>query len=995
MRGRRSIYTNGGEMAAEIHKNHLRITVGPSDYKKLITESDIFVDKSFFIKEIIDSGEEAILITYPRRWGKTLNLDMLKTFFEPELEDGKPKLHEDQKNRQIFEKLNIGKGGYADTNEIAYRISLLKNDSNLVNDTDKYIEIVKYNSFLNKDYILQNCKVDREAKNQLKVEIKKYVLSLKQKFSDIGNLEDLISEYHKASDKEAVASNINNQVLKQEKTEKFELLRKSIEDKIEQWKENNPKKYQEIKQEFDLIGKNQGKYPAIFLSLKDVVGRTVKDIESKLRLEISTLFSKYEYLLTPIKEKQEKSSTDIRNLRKFDNLVQETATEDELKDSIRFLSELLYKHHGERVYILVDEYDKPVNYLMEQSLTNNIKESDDISKLITSIMSSCGKGNEYLNKIILTGIFDTFQKEGGSGFNNLSVYGITSGKFSKSFGFSEDEIEILLKQLSFGEDHNLLKDNIKKWYDGYTVPIGYNQTISAYTPWAVMKYLNSAYNGNYQPENYWVQTGASKMFEALLKNEECAETPFINSLLSITTSDHVTLKYDKAMSLFKYDLNIANNEESIFSYLLLNSGYLTSVKQNHTHITLSIPNYEVKEELKRVFNIHVDTIRSRKGDICKKIQKGFTEQNTEYSFLNFATSIIEQDLGNLEKYLDKVKDISPQLTIKPLHLSALSANHTIFEAIANEYKKDVFEKSHNLTIADYAYMSANQKLFDYVKITYNSQLSVTLPNNMDYIICPVDYISNEILSIIATAGFATITASLSGAINNIPQVITNHPYLFGITSITLLTPILYVKMSDYTAICSNYYNYGNIRTHTPITQYLDSFIKYRLSHNETSYVKLGSNCNNEDIKISQFDLDIAESTIVETSKTPIPLSITLCSTHHSKEELETKMENKSAPWIKALVCMGQLATLGAIGKFSYNLYQISGTVLTANGAPASLNGPLVAANNVAKFHEVKKLLISGVAEGIEVFFDPYACPDTLINAYGYLYTNTINDETDL
>ena len=68
---------------------------------------------------------------------------------------------------------------------------------------------------------------------------------------------------------------------------------------------------------------------------------------------------------------------------------------------------------------------------------------------------------------------------------------------------------------------------------------------------------------------------------------------------------------------------------------------------------------------------------------------------------------------------------------------------------------------------------------------------------------------------------------------------------------------------------------------------------------------------------------------------------------------------------------------------------------SGDGAPASLNDPLVAANNVAKFHEVKKLLISGVAEGIEVFFDPYACPDTLINAYGYLYTNTINDETDL
>ncbi len=66
------------------HQKNLKIVLGPDNFRKIVTESDVLVDKSLFIKEVIDSGEEAILITHPRRWGKTLNLDMLKTFFEPE-----------------------------------------------------------------------------------------------------------------------------------------------------------------------------------------------------------------------------------------------------------------------------------------------------------------------------------------------------------------------------------------------------------------------------------------------------------------------------------------------------------------------------------------------------------------------------------------------------------------------------------------------------------------------------------------------------------------------------------------------------------------------------------------------------------------------------------------------------------------------------------------------------------------------------------------------
>ena len=103
---------------------------------------------------------------------------------------------------------------------------------------------------------------------------------------------------------------------------------------------------------------------------------------------------------------------------------------------LKFLSELLlYEHHKKKVYILVDEYDKPVNYFVEHGLDYKPDERREVAELITGIMSACGKSNPYLEKIVLTGIFDIFTKEGGSGFNNLSVHDISDDIFGGDLVF--------------------------------------------------------------------------------------------------------------------------------------------------------------------------------------------------------------------------------------------------------------------------------------------------------------------------------------------------------------------------------------------------------------------------------------------------------------------------------------------------------------------------------------------------------------------------------
>ena len=146
-------------------------------------------------------------------------------------------------------------------------------------------------------------------------------------------------------------------------------------------------------------------------------------------------------------------------------------------------------------------------------------------------------------------------------------------------------------------------------------------------------------------------------------------------------------------------------------------------------------------------------------------------------------------------------------------------------------------------------MSSNQILLNFTKKTYNSKISIGLPNRMDSIMCPINYISTTVFGIIVATGISKVSGYLSGLLPNIPQPIRNHPLLSAMGAITVLSPFIYSKIPSYTATCENYYLYTGIPLPTPVSKDLNSFIKYRLLHDETSYVKLGTQCINRDTKI--------------------------------------------------------------------------------------------------------------------------------------------------
>lgn len=588
----------------EINNKHLRIAVGADNFKEMVTEYDVFVDKTLFIKEIIDSSEKAILITHPRRWGKTLNFDMLKTFFEPEGEACK------NAQKYAFYK----PWAWSWENNPFYSWETKGN----IGRIDKYISC-------NKD-IFQKLQISSALDGR-------------------GN---------------------------------------------------------------KIIDTYQGKYPVIFISLKDVVGDSLEDITSKLRLEISKLFSKYEYLSIEIKNKQEKTSTDEENLQKFNGIVRKTSTEAELEDSIRFLSELLHKHHGQRVYVLVDEYDKPGNSLFEKNILNEDKKIiKDITEVITNILSSCGKGNEHLEKIILTGIFDTLKKEGHSGFNNVKVYGISEQNFARNFGFNEQEVIELVNQFNFQNESKIL-NNIKEWYNGYSVPITLRKNIEVYTPWAVMSYLNDLNDPNkgeeFRPQNYWPESGYSILLKNLLEKEACIDSEISQRFQNITAYGSIKLDFNPHVSLYKYyDLSNMLNLEKVFSYLLLNSGYLTlETKQEGYHF--KIPNFEVKQEFVDMIQ---DQMHNKK---CTPYQKLLDNLHKKVH-IHVIGAIKKQDINELDKIFDKNPEIKcndSDLNFNYLHIAALVGNKKIFIAVTKKchvdllYKEDTF---YHIKPYDYAFLS--------------------------------------------------------------------------------------------------------------------------------------------------------------------------------------------------------------------------------------------------------------------------------------------------
>ena len=329
-------------------------------------------------------------------------------------------------------------------------------------------------------------------------------------------------------------------------------------------REENKKIFKDLYIEKTEAFKEQGQYPVIFLSLKDLKALTWEQMEEKISVTLSDLFSEYEYLLNELVE------TDFD---KFKKIINEKANLSNLERALKFLTKMLYEKYNKKVVVLIDEYDSP---LVSAYINGYYEKAKDFFK---TFYSTVLKDNSYLQMGVLTGIIRVIKAGIFSDLNNLSTYTILSDMYTDSYGLTEEEVEKSLKD--YGIEHEI--SNVKDWYDGYK--FGNSEV---YNPWSILNFLRFK-----ELRAYWVDTSGNDLINDVLKK---ITKNTIEALERLFNGEGLKQNISGTS-----DLSKLLSEEELWE-LMLFSGYLTiEEKIDHNNYVLRLPNKEIKELFRDTF----------------------------------------------------------------------------------------------------------------------------------------------------------------------------------------------------------------------------------------------------------------------------------------------------------------------------------------------------------------------------------------------------------
>ena len=323
-----------------------------------------------------------------------------------------------------------------------------------------------------------------------------------------------------------------------------------------------------ISQETALCEAYMGKFPVIFISLKGVDGLTFEDAYGMLRLIIRAEVSRLQMLLD-----SERISEDDK--KPLERILKEEDTKEDILDSLKTLSFLLYQHYGQKTVLLIDEYDVPLDKAFHHGYYR------EMVALIRGLFGQALKTNEYLHFAVLTGCLRVAKESIFTGLNNFKVLSIIDPRFDEHFGFTDAEVKRLLADYGL-ESHF---DEIKEWYDGYRFG-----DVDVYCPWDVVNHVDLLRaKPDARPQAYWINTSGNDMVKRFVdKAEDKTTQQEIERLIdgeAITKAVQLELTYDEV------DRSIDNLWSVLFT-----TGYLTftGVTEDGRY-KLVIPNREVRE----------------------------------------------------------------------------------------------------------------------------------------------------------------------------------------------------------------------------------------------------------------------------------------------------------------------------------------------------------------------------------------------------------------
>lgn len=323
----------------------------------------------------------------------------------------------------------------------------------------------------------------------------------------------------------------------------------------------------------------QGKYPVIFITLKDVKHNSWDNTFANIGSIISSEYCRHSDLSkSPKLDKKQKDF--------YDKMVSEKFSAVDLERSLLNLSEMLKKHYGEGAVIIIDEYDT----LIQSGHTNGFY--DDVIAFMRNLLSGCFKDNKSLAFGFLTGILRVAKESIFSGLNNLTINSVLDNKYSEYFGFTANEVKEMAAYYSAPDKF----DEVCEWYDGYR----FGKT-DIFNPWSVINYFSN----DCEPRAFWLSTGSNDIIGEIIKE---ADNEIYERLSSLVNGGSFTTYIDTSVIYPQ----IKNNPSSIYSFLLM-AGYLKVVKSSVSisgdfMCEVALPNKEIslvyrKEILQKLENL--------------------------------------------------------------------------------------------------------------------------------------------------------------------------------------------------------------------------------------------------------------------------------------------------------------------------------------------------------------------------------------------------------
>lgn len=326
-----------------------------------------------------------------------------------------------------------------------------------------------------------------------------------------------------------------------------------------------------ITQEQELCEQYMGQFPVIFISLKSAAGLNYQEGVNALRYVIGTEASRF-YFLKESEQLTENDRARYRALTAVNEKGQFAMEDDVLLTSLKTLSQLLAKHYGKKVILLIDEYDVPLDKAFQGGYY------EEMVSLIRNLFSNALKTNPDLYFAVITGCLRISKESIFTGLNNLKVNTVTNPRFNEYFGFTDEEVNEMLTFYGL-EAH---KEEIKDWYDGYR--FGKEQI---YCPWDVISYCDDLLaDSAVPPKNYWSNTSENALVKRFVYKADQTTKDEIEQLINGET---VIKRIKQELTYNDLDSSIENLWSVLFS-----TGYLTQRGNPYgDDIELVIPNKEI------------------------------------------------------------------------------------------------------------------------------------------------------------------------------------------------------------------------------------------------------------------------------------------------------------------------------------------------------------------------------------------------------------------